>query len=188
MTEQWRDVIGFEGQYKVSSEGRVKRIATTITAHCLASPTGQVNRKRPDIILKPFFFKADSSFLVILVTRTGKRSRFSVDRLVISAFKGPQPRCKVLHVDGDVNNNRLDNLVWKKVHTKDGLNSKGLLPSKPDGKYRKRLTEPEIKSIYCSSDDIKQVAKAYRVSPLTVRLIRLGVWWEDITKHCRNSN
>lgn len=90
MDEEWRPVVGREGEYEVSNFGRVR------------------NPKSRNRILKPY--KQASGHLYLSLGRRD-RHRF-VHRLVYEAFVGAVPEGKVIrHLDGDPENNRPDNLA-----------------------------------------------------------------------------
>ena len=88
--EVWKDVVGYEGRYRVSSFGRVKN------KYCR--------------ILSPFFDK-DGYARFRLYTGNGERPHFSAHRLVMLCFVGPSTLV-VNHIDGDKKNNYLGNLEY----------------------------------------------------------------------------
>lgn len=94
--EEWKDVVGFEGAYLVSSRGQVY---STISDKTLS----------PDVT-------RDGHLQVCLYNESGRNTR-KVHRLVCEAFNGPPPEGKplVLHWDDDPANNRKENLRWGDV-------------------------------------------------------------------------
>lgn len=101
--EEWRPVVGYEGFYEVSDQGRVR----SLDHERPNSLTGGVS-KHPGKILTPVANKGGH----VRVYMKGKRH--FVHRLVCRAFKGAPPvdRPLVLHWDGVPTNNRSDNLRW----------------------------------------------------------------------------
>lgn len=86
--EEWKMVVGYEGVYQVSSEGRVKNAY----GHILKPDTARNGYKRVK-----FFDK----------------KKFSVHRLVAIAFiPNPQNKEVVNHKNGIKADNRVDNLEW----------------------------------------------------------------------------
>lgn len=91
MIEEWKDVSGWEGLYKVSDLGRVQG---------------------PRTILKPHPNK--DGYFQVLLFRKGRGTNKLVSRLVCEAFHGPPPfeGAQALHRDGINIHNYPDNLYW----------------------------------------------------------------------------
>lgn len=105
MTEEWRDIKGYEGLYQVSNMGRVKSLERTFF--------DKIGRKQiaKERILRPCTTR--NGYLLISLHTSGKRKKFSVHRLVASAFvPNPDNNPEVNHRDEDKTNNSVDNLEW----------------------------------------------------------------------------
>ena len=90
MIEEWRDVLGYEGLYEVSDQGRVRR-----------------NGK----ILKPG--KNNWGYLQVFLSKNEILKTSKIHRLVASAFiPNPQNLPEINHKDENKTNNCLDNLEW----------------------------------------------------------------------------
>lgn len=95
MCEQWRDVVGYEGRYRVSDQGNVWSCLTNHLLHQQPTRRGRLQ--------------------VTLVPATGKANKrtLSVYRLVLEAFVGPCPEGMVAcHYNDIPDDNRLENLRW----------------------------------------------------------------------------
>lgn len=90
--DEWRPVVGFEGRYEVSRDGRVRRLAYEVRG---AS-------------------RGADGYRVISLTDGSLVHRRYVHRLVAEAFHGSAPdgRRVVHHRDSDTSNNAAENLEW----------------------------------------------------------------------------
>ena len=90
--EEWRAIVGTNGEYKVSNTGKVM---TTKTGRILKPCIDQRGYERVCL------FKAD------------RTRRYKVHRLVAMAFiPNPNSKPQVNHIDGNKRNNNIDNLEW----------------------------------------------------------------------------
>jgi hypothetical protein len=93
--EQWKDIKGYEGLYKISSHGRVKSL--------------KFNKKR---ILK-FCYAGDGRYLKVILFNNGKLKGFRIHRLVAETFiSNFENKLEVNHKDGNAFNNNVSNLEW----------------------------------------------------------------------------
>lgn len=100
--ELWKPVIGYEGLYEVSSEGRVKGTGRYVNGH----------QRR---YIHPYILKGSSAagYPKADLSRNGRTKTFSVHRLVAIAFiPNPLGLEVVHHVDEDKTNPRAENLEW----------------------------------------------------------------------------
>lgn len=94
LLEVWRPIVGFEGIYEVSSEGRVKRV-----------------KDGANNILKPFPNK--KGYLIVDLRDCGRRWSVQVHRLVALAFiPNPMGYLEINHIDENKKNNAAINLEW----------------------------------------------------------------------------
>lgn len=102
--EIWKDVVGYEGFYKVSSLGRIKSLPRT-----WISGNGKLQSK-PESIIKQFIVRG---YYQVALTVNGITKQFKAHRLELIAFK-PNLENKKMgnHKDGNKLNNHLDNLEW----------------------------------------------------------------------------
>lgn len=94
MCTEERDVVGFEGEYMVASDGVIFSLKRSVR---------RVNRQSMNRY----------GYMQIGLSNHGKRKNYSVHQLVAQAFI-PNPGCKkfVNHIDGDKANNNVTNLEW----------------------------------------------------------------------------
>jgi hypothetical protein len=106
MTEEWKDIPGYEGRYQASTHGRVRSLDRTI--YRKHAHGGYATWDYKGRVLRQGLRK-DGHLNVNL----GEYNTKKVHRLVLETFVGPCPQGKeCLHKDGMPENNRLDNLHW----------------------------------------------------------------------------
>ncbi len=92
MTEQWRDVVGYDGVYQVSDQGQVRNTQTSK-------------------ILQPVRMK--NGRLYVTLSSRGFQRKCTVQSLVASAFLGEcPPNHEIGHRDGDYTRNHVSNLQY----------------------------------------------------------------------------
>ena len=105
-TEIWKDIPRLEGQYQVSSLGRIRSMSRYIPVN---GPKGKHRRLQKGRIIVQR--KRDSSGHLGFDLEHGKT--LQTHRLVAAAFLGPCPEGQmVLHNNGDPTDNRPDNLRY----------------------------------------------------------------------------
>lgn len=92
MKEVWKDVVGYEGLYKVSNVGRVKSL-------------------KKDMILnvKPHYW----GYIIVCLTKDKEEKSKRVHRLVAEAFiQNPNNYPYINHINCIKTDNRVENLEW----------------------------------------------------------------------------
>jgi hypothetical protein len=93
MKEIWKDIPNYEGLYQVSSKGNVRRI--TLRPHILNQSLSNCGYKR------------------VVLCKNNTPRVFSVHRIVAEVFiDNPDNKPTVNHIDGNKENNSIDNLEW----------------------------------------------------------------------------
>lgn len=105
--ERWRPVVGYEGLYEVSNQGRVKSLSRWRKGGS-RNPTCAVRER----ILSPSPVNR-YGHLAVGLSRDGVLTKRTVHSLVAEAFLGPRPDgMEVAHNDGDCAHNSADNLRY----------------------------------------------------------------------------
>ena len=107
MTQEiWKDVPGYEGQYQVSDQGRVRSLDRVVI--CAGAVKGTYPSHKKGRLLCPG--PINSGHLSVVLGRGGTKL---VHQLVLRAFIGPPPdKHEVCHNNGNPADNRLENLRW----------------------------------------------------------------------------
>ena len=102
--EIWKDVVGYEGYYMVSSFGRVASLGRFILRF------GKYVYKNPSIMSD---VSTENRYNKVVLKVDGNNKSFSVHRLVATAFMtNPHNLRCIDHIDGDKTNNNISNLRW----------------------------------------------------------------------------
>lgn len=104
--EVWKDVVGYEGIYQVSSLGMVKSLSREVRNGYNYSRV----YKLEETILKNTF---RGDYKIAILSKDGVKKSISIHRLVALTFiPNPNNLPQVNHKDEDKTNNRVDNLEW----------------------------------------------------------------------------
>lgn len=171
LAEEWRDVIGYEGEYRVSDFGRIKSVTRLV-------PNGGGHRLVRERIRPPYLNKVVGYFYVQLWS--GNKTRlFRLHRIVAEAFIGHPPSGTVVnHKDGDKSNNRADNLeyVTQKENIRHAI-STGLTRQQGELSVNAKLTDKdalEAYTMYANGALMTDVASRFGVSKSLIGRIVIG--------------
>lgn len=174
--EEWRAVVGWEGRYEVSDEGRVRSVA---------SRWGP--RPRP-IVLHPFLSGREDrgkKRLAVRLHGDGRPAFKAVHRLVLEAFRGPCPDgMQGRHLDDDVLNNRLGNLVWGTPLENAADARRNGIRRVGERNGRATLTADNVRDIRrrLAAGEVQQrLADEFGVSQGTISGIKIGRLWSEVT-------
>lgn len=103
-TEIWKDVVGYEGYYKVSNLGRVKSMERYVT---------QGNHKR---YVKERIKKQSidpNGYLRVTLCKDRKSVQIPIHRIIAEAFiPNPENKSEIDHINTNRIDNRIENLRW----------------------------------------------------------------------------
>lgn len=167
MREEWRDVVGYEGLYQVSSFGRVKGVARSVkrNGHEVKVP-------------ERFLCQTDNSngYLRVNLSKDNRVKQTFVHRLVAEAFVDNPDGCRYIdHLDSDRHNNHVENLVWctqsENISAAYSRGRRKYVPMSEEARARvtKKIAKPVVRSdgkIYPS------VTSAARDLCVTVGMVR----------------
>lgn len=170
ITEEWRDVVGFEGQYQVSNLGRLRSLDFTQT---IKGRWGMTERKIKGRIRKLKMIK--NGYLVVCLKHN---KTFLVARLIAITFLGNPPEgCEVNHKDGVKTNNKVDNLEWV-TKSENQIHRYNILDAMPESQLSgfrtknqeaKKLTDSKLSTeVLKSSMTLKEISKKTGVSLSTI--------------------
>lgn len=108
MTEIWKDIKDFEDCYQISNLGRIKSKARKINRFSTRWEKDASYMVSERIIEG---HATRNGYLFIALHKDGENFPKRVHRIVAEAFcEGYSEECDVHHIDGDITNNRADNL------------------------------------------------------------------------------
>lgn len=172
---EWRAVVGYEGLYEVSDDGRVRGVERT---EVVVIP-GRTDARRPregrEVALDV------DRYTTVHLSKNGRARRHGVHRLVLEAFEGPCPDGhEAAHEDGDTSHNWRENLRWKTHADNDADKDRHGTRAKGEGNGRAKLTEEQARAVLASKASARALARELGVSRSTIRLIRNGKNWRHL--------
>lgn len=159
--ENWKPVVGYEGIYEVSDQGRIKRVRpynSTIAGHILLS-----RRNR-------------CGYSQISLSKNSSAKTKTIHRAVAEAFiPNPENKREVNHRDGNKENNLLSNLEWV-TSSENQLHSYNYLGKKvPTGSVRSdsKFTQQDVRRIRMASELITQqeIANIFKTGQSHINMI-----------------
>lgn len=138
--EEWMDVVGYEGLYKVSSDGRIKSYHTKF--------------KKP-IILKTSM--TTTGYRKVELVKDKTKKSLKVHRLVAEAFiPNKENKPYVNHLDSDPLNNNVNNLEW--CTQKENMIHSAIFGNHKSFAWKNK---EQVISDYISGKSIRHLAKKY---------------------------
>lgn len=171
MQEIWKSIPEYEGMYEVSNLGRVKSLAR----HRIIC-----NKKYlyPEKFLKQI--DRGNGYLCVGLCKSGKTKLVSVHRAMLIAFVGDQPDMFACHNNGNLIDNRLENLRWDTPkanmadRVKHGTDIRGEKHSKA------KLTIDDVQMIRSNASSAAEIARKLGVSDACVLNVRNYKTWVHV--------
>lgn len=175
MTEKWMPVVGWEGLYEVSSQGRVRSL-----------PRFYKSGSKQGIVLSPTLFT--TGYLYVMLHPGRKKA--TVHSLVAKAFlENKDNKKQINHKDGIKSNNQIANLEWctcseNALHAyKTGLRVPTKGTEKGDKCPSSKLNGVQVLAIKIrleKGESCKSIARDYPVQVGTIGHIKAGTTWTHI--------
>lgn len=173
--EEWKDINGYEGFYKVSNLGNIKSVDRII------------QRKTSEMKIKGrqmSQYLGNRGYPMINLCINGRCKRHLVHRIVATAFlSNPLNKSYVNHIDGNKQNTNLKNLEWStpkenSIHAHvNGLANVG----RGEKQHSAKLTVDKVKYIRESSKTIKELSMMFNVSKQAIRDVKMKRSWKHVS-------
>ena len=172
-TVAWKDIVGYEDIYQVSSTGQVKRLAAAKGR----SVQGNYILAQVD---------NGSGHIRVGLCYHSRVTRYYVHRLVATAFLSPpsKDQTEINHKNGNPSDNRVENLEWvtrleneRHAITKLGKSNAGAA----NGMSKLTTAQVlEIRALAKSGHGRQSLAQRFNVSYFTIRNIAMRKSWTHI--------
>lgn len=175
--EEWRDVYGFEGYYKISNTGRVKSLE-----RMKHTPGTTTQYKIKEKELKPWLH--GDGYYIVELWKDGKRSPKRIHVLIMEAFVCPRPEgMDCCHNDGNRTNNDLSNLRWdtRKSNCEDAIKQGTFI--RGNKCWKSKLKECEvllIRELWSKGIKQKILSKMFKVDESAIYSIVRRINWKHI--------
>jgi hypothetical protein len=166
--EIWKDIIGYEGLYKVSDFGNVKSLGNEFL------------RKERLLKLSP----QSKNYLTVVLQKDATRKMVLVHRLVAEHFiYNIESKPQINHINGNKHDNRVENLEW--VSHRENLDHaiKNNLTLKGEKNRNSKLKDVDVIKIHSllqKGITTKELSETYNVSYSTIYGIRTNRYWKHL--------
>lgn len=175
--EQWRPVVGYEGFYEVSNLGRVRSLDR------VAVRGDGVRCRQRSLVLKQSICGRLANYYKVGLSKNGQLKTRNVAKLVADAFLGPRPEgTEIAHGPGGSLDNSVANLSYKTRSDnnladklRDGTDKRG--EKHENSKLNRHQVLFARKMNVRKRGHLPQLAKAWGVSPSTLREAVAGLSW-----------
>lgn len=173
--EIWKDIVGAEGIYKVSSHGRIKSVKRHVNSWCGGRIKNETIRKQ---------FLDIGGYCVTGISYPNNKKTKKVHCLVAEAFiPNPYNKPNVNHKDGNKSNNHIDNLEWvtPSENMRHAFDNNMIKLCTGERNHLSKFGEKEALDIFNSKEPAKLLADRYGVKIRTIYSIKEGQNWSHVT-------
>jgi len=176
MQEVWRPVVGYEGLYEVSDQGRVRSLDRAVVQ---LNRGGNCTRLYKGKLLR--LVATAKGYMTVCLSKAGKHRTVKTHRLVLEAFVGgPAPGQVCRHGPLGVRCNALNNLSY-------GTQQENINDRRRDGtdvtgtrNPKAKLTEAQVSEIRASRKMGTELSKEYGVSKSAIYAIKSSTSWRNL--------
>jgi len=169
-----KDIEGYKGLYAACEDGKIWAYPKTGYA--------KAGRWKEGRYLKPYIMK--NGYHIVGLFSGGNQKKFLLHRLIAQTFiPNPKHIAEVNHKNMDKSDCSVSNLEWmtrienRRHAAKNGINNKG------ERHGLSKLTNENVKVIkgmLSQGFTGREIAKRFKVAPMTISDIRRGVTWTHI--------
>lgn len=179
--EDWKDVVGYNGLYKVSNKGRIKSLYRVIMRSNGVRQTIKEKICKEKILI-------DGGYYVVSLSKNKKGKWVKVHQLVAKAFiPNPENKKEIDHINTIKIDNRVENLQWatRKENANNPLTRLKNSISSKNKKCNVKLKQNDIIEIKkCLSENNyrgiqTELAKQFNISISQINRIKLGKTWNQ---------
>ena len=178
---EWKDVVGFEGRYRVSDCGKIYSLPKLT----VVGRNGGVS-SRGGKMLRQYTLKNGGHQRVYLADGSGKKAPLLVHRIVATAFiQNPNGWPVVHHIDGNPLNNSVANLQWCSVGQNTTAASRRRVKLRGEKNGNSSLSEHVVRAMlrrYAECGNASAVAREFGVSAKHAWNICHGKVWTHVHK------
>ena len=178
-TEKWLPVVGYEGLYEVSDQGRIRSVDRFIIR------SGKWKGHKYWLKGRLLLFMNNKGYSRVGLRKNNKQKPHHVHRLVLESFLGPCPtgmECRHFP-DNDRSNNNLCNLSWstrKQNQADKNIHGTQLIGEKNSQSKFKRRDIELMFSLRAEGSLLKDIAKQFDTDMSYVCKILNGRQWKHI--------
>ena len=177
-TEEWRDVIGYGGFYKVSDKGNIRSVGRYKEA---GNQYKNFNYWTKGSRIKPSLDK--DGYLIITLGKNGSRITKKVHRLVAEAFiDNTFDYPSVNHIDSDRSNNIKSNLEWctNQMNSTHAMNAGRIPQGEGHHRVNNSLTSFKLLKYWIDTGySPKELQEVFKVSRSVISAVKHRKHWSS---------